>query len=131
MLPAVDVPPPAIEGGDSDSLTLLARAEFGVVTRLLLFPALLRATVEFFLVVVPEDEPVTMPLSAMLDFFAARVEATGPVVGGPVWPEPRLRFLMTSVLRERGRTTPWSFRNKPQALQRGWPSGLRRHRGVV
>lgn len=43
----------------------------------------------------------------------------------------RLRFLITSVLSDNGRTTPCSFRNKPQALQRGWPSGLRRHKGVV
>lgn len=46
-------------------------------------------------------------------------------------PEPRFRFLMTSVFRLSGRTTPCSFRNKPQALQRGWPSGFRRQRGVV
>lgn len=61
------------------------------------------------------------------DFFDARDEepATGAV------PLPRLRFLMTSVLSERGRTTPWSFRNNPQALQSGCPSGLRRQRGVV
>jgi hypothetical protein len=31
----------------------------------------------------------------------------------------RLRFLITSVFKERGRTTPWSFRNRPQALHRG------------
>jgi hypothetical protein len=38
---------------------------------------------------------------------------------------------MTSVLRLRGRTTPWSFKNKPQALHSGWPSGFRLHSGVV
>ena len=43
----------------------------------------------------------------------------------------RLRFLITSVLRDKGRTTPCSLRNSPQALHNGWPSGLRRHRGVV
>jgi hypothetical protein len=47
------------------------------------------------------------------------------------FPLPRLRFLMTSVFRLRGLTTPWSLRNRPQALQRGCPSGLRRQRGVV
>lgn len=31
----------------------------------------------------------------------------------------RFRFLMTSVLRDSGRTTPWSFRKRPQALHRG------------
>lgn len=43
----------------------------------------------------------------------------------------RLRFLMTSVLRLRGRTTPCSLRKRPHALQRGWPCGLRRQSGVV
>jgi hypothetical protein len=47
------------------------------------------------------------------------------------FPLPRLRFLMTSVFKLRGRTTPWSLRNRPQALQRGCPSGLRRQSGVV
>ena len=61
------------------------------------------------------------------DFFDARVE-DGPTGALPL---PRLRFLMTSVLSESGRTTPWSFKNKPQALHRGAPSGLRRQRGVV
>jgi hypothetical protein len=50
---------------------------------------------------------------------------------GIVAPLPRLRFLMMSVFRESGRTTPCNFRKRPQALQRGWPSGFRRHRGVV
>jgi len=48
-----------------------------------------------------------------------------------VAPLPRLRFLITSVLRDRGRTTPWSFRNRPHALHSGFPSGFRRHKGVV
>ena len=61
-------------------------------------------------------------------FLEERVEV---VPMGREVPLPRLRFLMTSVLRERGRTTPWSLRKRPQALHRGWPSGLRRHRGVV
>ena len=43
----------------------------------------------------------------------------------------RFRFLITSVLSESGLTTPWSFRNRPHALHRGWPSGLRLQRGVV
>lgn len=43
----------------------------------------------------------------------------------------RFRFLMTSVLRLRGRTTPCSFKNNPHALHKGCPSGSRRHRGVV
>lgn len=46
-------------------------------------------------------------------------------------PLPRFRFLITSVFRLSGLTTPCSFRNKPQALHSGCPSGLRRHKGVV
>lgn len=49
----------------------------------------------------------------------------------PVLAAPRFRFLITSVLRLSGRTTPCSFRNNPQALHKGCPSGFRRHRGVV
>ena len=61
------------------------------------------------------------------DFFDDRVEAvpTGAL------PLPRLRFLITSVFKDNGRTTPCSFKNRPHALQSGWPSGLRRHKGVV
>lgn len=44
---------------------------------------------------------------------------------------PRLRFLITSVFNDKGRTTPCNLRKSPQALHRGWPSGLRRHNGVV
>jgi hypothetical protein len=76
------------------------------------------AAVEFFLVVVPE---VAVPLGvpdAAPDFFAARVDAPPPLTGKVV-PEPRLRFLMTSVFSDSGLTTPCSLRNKPQALQRG------------
>lgn len=50
---------------------------------------------------------------------------------GWVAPLDRLRFLMTSVFKLSGRTTPWSFKNNPQALQRGWPSGFLLQRGVV
>lgn len=80
------------------------------------------ASVEFFLVLVPEV------LAEALALFLDRV-LVPPT--GRFAPEPRLRFLMTSVFKLSGRTTPWSFKNKPQALQRGWPSGFRRHSGVV
>lgn len=72
-------------------------------------------------------------LLAILDFLAeVRVGAVSFAgVALVEFPPPRLRFLITSVLRERGRTTPWSLRNNPQALHRGWPSGFRRHRGVL
>lgn len=69
---------------------------------------------------------------AAVDEVPFLVERETVPLGPPlVGPEPRLRFLMTSVLRERGRTTPCSLRKRPQALHRGWPSGLRRQRGVV
>ena len=61
------------------------------------------------------------------DFFEARVE-DGPTGALPV---PRLRFLMTSVFKESGRTTLCNFKKSPHALQRVAPSGLRRQRGVV
>jgi hypothetical protein len=61
------------------------------------------------------------------DFFEARVAATPT----GAFPLPRLRFLITSVFSDKGRTTPCSFRKSPQALQSGCPSGLRRHKGVV
>ena len=61
-------------------------------------------------------------------FFEARVAAEPT---GIVWPLPRLRFLITSVFSDRGRTTPCNFKNKPQALHKGCPSGFLRHNGVV
>jgi hypothetical protein len=75
-------------------------------------------SVEPFLVMPPEEVAV----------FLDRVLV--PPTGRPD-PEPRFRFLMTSVFKLRGRTTPWSLRNRPHALHRGWPSGLRRQSGVV
>jgi hypothetical protein len=58
------------------------------------------------------------------------------VVGGAVDPLPavlplRFRFLITSVFKLSGRTTPCSFKNNPQALHRGLPLESRRQRGVV
>jgi len=62
-------------------------------------------------------------LFAILDFRAeVRVgtasEALAELVP-PEFPPPRFRFLMTSVFRDKGRTTPWSLRKRPQALHRG------------
>jgi hypothetical protein len=67
------------------------------------------------------------------EFFRAdvRVGVVSAGVAAVVFPPPRFRFLITSVLRDSGRTTPWSLRNNPHALHRGWPSGFRRHRGVL
>lgn len=80
---------PAIAGGDSDALLLGARET----------TALREACcMEFFRdVFLEEREEPTAKVLALL----------------------RLRFLITSVFKERGRTTPWSFRNRPQALHRG------------
>jgi len=65
------------------------------------------------------------------EFLRAEVRVGAvSVVGVAVLPPPRLRFLMTSVLSDRGRTTPCNLRNNPHALHRGWPSGFLRHRGV-
>lgn len=126
VLPAVLAPLPADpvkEGGLWLSLPLRARTLVGVVACVTGAMAEM-ATMEFFLVFGPLDEPVTI-------FFEALVEVPPELPTGSVLPEPRLRFLMTSVLSDRGRTTPWSFRKSPQALHRGWPSGFRRQRGVV
>jgi hypothetical protein len=66
-----------------------------------------------------------------IEFFLLAAFFDLAVPTGAEVPLPRLRFLITSVFKLSGRTTPWSFRNKPQALQSGCPSGFRRHRGVV
>lgn len=67
------------------------------------------ASEEFFLVFVPEAAVEAAP------FFDLEPE----VVPGTLDPEPRFRFLITSVFKLKGLTTPWSFKKRPQALQRG------------
>lgn len=65
------------------------------------------------------------PAVAMLneEFFREVAVELAPflplVVPDALLPEPRFLFLITSVLRLRGRTTPCSFKNKPHALQSG------------
>ena len=44
---------------------------------------------------------------------------------------PRCLFLMTSVFKLKGRTTPCNFKNNPHALHKGWPCGFLLHKGVV
>jgi len=106
-VPAEPVPmlftEPAVDFGDSDSLAALP--DEGVVAGVW--------TIEFF-----RD-----------DFFDERVEPEPTL--DTVLPLPRFRFLITSVLSDNGRTTPCSFRKRPQALHKGWPSGFRRQSGVV
>jgi hypothetical protein len=97
-----DAPPPEpVDFGDSESAALY---DVGVVTGV--------CAIEFL----------------REDFLDDRVDE---VPTGGAFPLPRLRFLMTSVFSDSGRTTPCSFKNKPHALHRGCPSGLRRHNGVV
>lgn len=98
-----DVPPPAepVDFGESESTAL---CEVGVLTGVACATEFLRE-----------------------DFFEGRDDAV-PIGAFPV---PRLRFLMTSVLSDSGRTTPCSFKKRPHALHNGWPSGLRLHNGVV
>ena len=130
VLPAVLPPLPAdpdTEGGLWDSLTLRVWVLVGVVACVGGAELVVGVTTEFFLVVGPlvvctTDAPI---------FFDARVAAPPEAPTGREAPDPRFRFLMTSVLRERGRTTPWSFKKSPQALQRGCPSGFRLQSGVV
>lgn len=119
LVPAVPVLP-----GEASVLAgapvRFAAVEDALLLPLLLFPRDDSAMDEFFRDVAVEFAPDALP-----PFFD--LLPTPPTVG----PDPRFRFLITSVFRLSGLTTPWSFRNKPQALQSGWPSGFRRHSGVV
>ena len=115
MLPAViligvvtaepDPADPWYDPGECELLSLKALPEFGVVAGV--------GTVEFFLEVVFLEPLVDVP----------------PML--TVVPLPRFLFLITSVFRDSGLTTPCSFKKRPQALHRGCPSGFRRQSGVV
>lgn len=76
------------------------------------------------------DIDVKLELCAM-EFFRLAAFFDRAVPTGAVFPLPRFRFLITSVFKLSGRTTPCSFKNRPQALQSGCPSGFRRQSGVV
>ena len=117
MLPPLPIDPEA-EAGLALSLVPIPKVLVGVVAWVVE-----GVTTEFFLVPGPLLDWVPI-------FLDARVDAA-PDATGIDAPEPRFLFFITSVFKESGRTTPWSFKNSPQALQRGWPSGFRRHRGVV
>lgn len=126
LLPAVFPPEAAPLAGDSPAFTLPARVVAGGVDACVMVLAdVATFSVEFLRVLGPEE----LPEALIVEFFFADLVLVPPT--GALFPEPRLRFLMTSVLRLRGLTTPCNFRNRPQALHRGCPSGLRRQRGVV
>jgi hypothetical protein len=113
VLPAVLPPEAGPLTGLSASLPLLFAAG-GVVTWvvLLLFPADDDMANDEFL----RDAAAELAPDALVAFFfdLVLVPPTGRLA-----PEPRLRFLITSVFRLRGRTTPCSFKNRPQALHNG------------
>lgn len=114
LLTAVFAPdcPPLI-GDSPEAFTLPARFVAGGVAAWLAEVLAVEetATVELFLRFVPE-----LLVETLIEFFLPDLVL---VPAGKLLPDPRLRFLMTSVFKLRGRTTPWSFRNRPQALQRG------------
>lgn len=125
LLPAVFPPEATPLAGDSTAFTLAARVVAGGVVACEAVGAAETFSVEFLRVLGPE----LLFKALELAFFLADLVLVPPT--GALLPEPRLRFLMTSVFRLKGLTTPCNFRNRPQALQRGWPSGFRRHSGVV
>lgn len=95
---------PAADPGECELFSLRAFPELGVVAGV--------GCTEFFLEL----------------FFAPRVDVPPMLTAAPL---PRLRFLITSVFRDNGLTTPCNLRNSPQALHKGCPSGFRLHSGVV
>lgn len=101
LLTAVFPPdcPPLI--GDSTGLTLPARLVAGGVAAWVdgLLAVVEETTTEFFLRFVPE-----LLLEALIEFFLVDLVLVPPT--GKLLPEPRFRFLMTSVFRLSGLTTP-------------------------
>jgi hypothetical protein len=69
-------------------------------------------------------------LDAALDFSTTQVKDLRPFIDKRA-PKPLFCFLIIFVFSDSGLTMLCSLRNKPQALQRGWPPRLRRHSGVV
>lgn len=113
VLPAVLPPEVGPLEGLSTSLMLEARLDAGgVVTTfcgwLPLFLLLLTA------VDIESEEFLREAAALALFLDLVLVPPTGKLE-----PEPRFLFLMTSVFRLNGRTTPCNFKNKPQALHSG------------
>lgn len=111
LLPAVFPPEAAPLTGESAAFTLAARVVAGGVVAEETGGTAEMLSVEFLRVLGPEFKALE------LEFFLPDRVLVPPT--GALLPEPRLRFLITSVFRLRGRTTPCSFKNRPQALQRG------------
>jgi hypothetical protein len=115
VLPAVLPPEADPLTGLSPSLVLPLVAAGGVVTCvvvLLLFAADDDMARDEFLRDAAAELAPDVPAAFFLDLVL--VPPTGRLA-----PEPRLRFLITSVFKLSGRTTPCSFKNKPQALHKG------------
>lgn len=124
VLPAVLPPEGGPLDGLSTSLLLEARLEAGGVVTLDVWTWL------FLLLLADVDiESVEFLREAAALAFFFDLVLVPPT--GRLEPDPRLRFLMTSVFKLNGRTTPCNFKNRPQALHSGWPSGFLRQRGVV
>lgn len=128
VLPAVFAPDVGALTGLSPSLLLEGRLDAGGVVAMDGWWLLLLLFLLLFAVVVDMDnmEFLRDVIALMLFLDLVLVPPTGRFE-----PEPRFLFLITSVFRLSGRTTPCSFKKRPQALHSGCPSGFRRHRGVV
>lgn len=125
MLPVVF---PPVLAGLSIPLVLPARAADGGVTacwgvELLTLIVLLEALLDLLLL-----PPLPLALAAIERLEFLRDAAVEPEFfldlvlvppTGILDPEPRFLFLMTSVFKLNGRTTPCSFRKRPQALHKG------------
>lgn len=122
MLPAVLAPEPAVVAtGLSLSLGSMLRVAGGDTLLLLLLLLLLTRLpvlwlLELLAATVAIDK-VEFFREAMADPVAFFLDLAPPP--DPLGPEPLFLFLMTSVFRLRGRTTPCSLRKRPQALHRG------------
>lgn len=113
VLPAVLPPDVGPLEGLSTSLMLEARLEAGGVVTL---GGWLMLLVLLVLAVVDIESEEFLREAAALAFFLDLV-LVPPT--GKLDPEPRFLFLMTSVFKLNGRTTPCNFKNKPHALHNG------------
>ena len=105
-------------GGGPDEVGVLPAVELGAVFEPAAELGESASAAEFLLVAAAKMGALTTEFFRLAAFFVDRIGVpVGPAVGCA--PLPRLRFLITSVFKLSGRTTPCSLRNKPQALQSG------------